>query len=296
MTRQILGIALLALALGACSQQTDDSTSDATTAVADSVVADAPLDAQTSAIDPATASAPNAAAGNDAIAAVANEGSVSADDVDSTPSDASLERLTQLPPQDQLPAGRWQVGRHYQPIVPAQPTSVAPGKVEVVEVFWYGCNHCFALDPFLESWKQKKPDFIEFVRVPVTWAAWHKSHARLFYALQALKRDDLHAKVFAATQAGGSLQAQESEDAMLKAQIAFMKANGVSEEDFRREVSGFFVSTAVQRAEQTVRRFKVEGVPFMVVAGKYSTDVGSAGGQTQLTQLLTDLATSEKRR
>ena len=58
-------------------------------------------------------------------------------------------------------------GANYRKVVPAQPTTVAPGKVEVVEVFWYGCGHCFTLDPALESWRNKgKAPYVEFVRVP----------------------------------------------------------------------------------------------------------------------------------
>ena len=54
----------------------------------------------------------------------------------------------------QLPGGKWKAGLNYTPIVPAQPTSVGPDKIEVVEVFWYGCPHCFDLEPFIQSWLQ----------------------------------------------------------------------------------------------------------------------------------------------
>jgi thiol:disulfide interchange protein DsbA len=48
---------------------------------------------------------------------------------------------------------KWQQGRHYRSVVPQLPTTVAPGKVEVIEIFWYGCGACYMLDPYLESWK-----------------------------------------------------------------------------------------------------------------------------------------------
>ena len=70
------------------------------------------------------------------------------------------------------------------------------GKVQVNEVFWYGCGHCYALDPALENWKTSKPDYIEFVRTPVMWGPVHRQHAKIFYTLQALNRADLHAVVF----------------------------------------------------------------------------------------------------
>src|SRR5262249_7243141 len=64
-------------------------------------------------------------------------------------SDLSLERLAALPENAQLPAGRWKPGVNYVPLVPAQPTNVGPGKVEVVEVFWLGCPHCYALESYV---------------------------------------------------------------------------------------------------------------------------------------------------
>ncbi len=85
---------------------------------------------------------------------------------------------------------------NYDPLVPAQPTNVSAGKVEVVEVFWLGCPHCYALEPFIQSWVKSKPAYIEFVRVPVMWGPVHRAHARFFYTLQALNRTDLFEKAF----------------------------------------------------------------------------------------------------
>ena len=65
--------------------------------------------------------------------------------------EVALERLAQMPAQDRLPGGRWQAGKNYTVLVPAQPTNVGPGKIEVIEVFWYGCPHCYELDTYLES-------------------------------------------------------------------------------------------------------------------------------------------------
>jgi thiol:disulfide interchange protein DsbA len=210
--------------------------------------------------------------------------------------DRALERLTQLPAQDQLPGGKWQVGKNYTALVPAQPTSVGPGRVEVVEVFWYGCGHCYQLEPFLESWQKNKAAYIDFVRVPVTWSPQHKGHARLYYTLQALKRDDLHAKVFDAIHRGGRMLVGNDDASTLKEQVAWAKSQGIDEAAFTKEWNGFTVTTSLQRAEQLVRRYRVEGVPFVVVNGKYTTDVGAAGGQSQLVALINDLAAAEKRR
>ena len=213
--------------------------------------------------------------------------------------DASAEpsRLAQaLPTQTSLAGGKWQAGKNYTLISPAQPTSVGPGKVEVIEVFWYGCSHCYELDPYLESWKKNKPAYVEFVRLPVIWGPGHKLHARLFYTLQVLgKLDALHSKVFDTIHRGGNMLLGQDEDATFKMQLAWAEANGINGADFKREYNGFAVNTALQRAEQLTKRYRVAGVPFMIVNGRYSTDVGAAGGHSQLLTLLNDLAASEKR-
>ena len=68
------------------------------------------------------------------------------------------------------PASRFQEGVHYRRLSPTQPTNVSPGQVEVVEVFWYGCAACFAIEPKLESWRVKnKPAYAVFERIPATW-------------------------------------------------------------------------------------------------------------------------------
>src|SRR5579862_1764336 len=123
------------------------------------------------------------------------------DDPRAARGDSGLERLAQLPADAQLPAGKWKPGVNYDPLVPAQPTTVGPGKVEVVEVFWLGCPHCEALEPFLQSWLKNKPGYIEFVRVPVMWGPAHRAHAHLFYTIAALNRTDLVQKAFDTIQA-----------------------------------------------------------------------------------------------
>jgi len=230
-----------------------------------------------------------------AAAAKAQEGADKGADADR--GEAALERVAALPPEGQLPAGKWVAGTNYKPIVPAQPTDAAPGKVEVVEVFWYGCPHCYALDPYLESWRKNKAAYIEFTRVPVMWGATHRAHAKLFYTLQALgKLDQLHSKVFEEIHEAHNPLVGADDAETQKLQVAFAKANGISEADFLKAYDSFTVQTNLQKADDLGRRYKVEGVPTLVVNGKYQTDVGLAGSQANLIQLISDLAASEKRR
>jgi thiol:disulfide interchange protein DsbA len=215
------------------------------------------------------------------------------DDPRAARGDPGLERLAQLPADQQLPAGKWKAGVNYDPLVPAQPTTVGPGKVEVVEVFWLGCPHCAALEPFLQSWLKNKPAYIDFVRVPVMWGPAHRAHAHLFYTIAALNRQDLVQKAFDAIQNQHEMLFASSEDETLKAQVAWAKENGVSADDYTKAYNSFSVNSNLQRAEQLTQRYHVEGVPLIVVNGKYTTDVAKANGQSNLIALIDDLAAGE---
>ena len=215
------------------------------------------------------------------------------DDPRAARGDSGLERLAQLPADQQLPGGKWKPGVNYDPLVPAQPTTVGPGKVEVVEVFWLGCPHCAALEPYIQSWLKNKPAYIDFVRVPVMWGPAHRAHAHLFYTIVALNRQDLVQKAFDAIQNQHQNLFGPSEDDTLKAQLAWAKENGVSADDYMKAYNSFSVNSNLQRAEQLTQRYHVEGVPLMVINGKYTTDVAKANGQSNLIALIDDLAATE---
>lgn len=194
--------------------------------------------------------------------------------------------------------GKWVDGQNYTSLVPAQPTGVAANKVEVVEVFWYGCGHCFHLDPTLEDWRKKgKPGYVEFGRVPVMWNDTTRAHARLFYTLMALgKLEQLHTDVFREIHVNNNFLAAQDPAETERLQRAFLKSKGISDADFDKTYRSFSVEQWLQKAEQLTRRYKVTGVPFMVVNGKYTADVGTAGGEPQLITLIDDLAASERKR
>ncbi len=180
-------------------------------------------------------------------------------------------------------------GANYSKVVPAQPTTVGPGEVEVVEVFWYGCGHCFALDPAIESWrKQGKPGYVQFVRIPAMWNDTTRMHARLFYTAEALgKLDELHSDIFREINVKGN-------GLNTVANItAFFRERGVSPDDFQKAFSSFAVENKLQRADFLNRRYRIESVPTVIVNGKYRTDVGMAGGEPQLFKLIGELSASE---
>jgi thiol:disulfide interchange protein DsbA len=192
--------------------------------------------------------------------------------------------------------GKWQAGTNYTPVDKTIAVSAPEGKVAVAEVFWYGCGHCFALDPALEGWDSTKPDFIAFSRVPVVWGPVHQQHARLYYTLQALGRHDLHAKVFDAIHRGGNLLAARTDEAARAVHLAFFKDHGVPEDDFAAAYDSDAVGDRVKAARELTDTLPVASVPLLMVNGKYTTSVGQAGGERELLQLLGDLAAHEKER
>src|ERR1035438_4738955 len=191
----------------------------------------------------------------------------------------------------------WQEGVNYTRLVPAQPTAVAAGQVEVLEFFWYACPHCYAIDPLVESWKKTKPAYISFSRVHVTWSEGHRSLARLYYTLESLgKLDQLHSEIFKEIHVNGNpLVASDANDvaASERLQAAYVKKFGISEQDFKKAYHSFSVETALQRADQVVQRYRIDGVPTFVINGKFVADVRTAGAPERLISLVDDLAAQE---
>jgi thiol:disulfide interchange protein DsbA len=213
----------------------------------------------------------------------------------STRADTLLAAAVMEPPPET--ATRWQKGVNYKLLSPVQPTSAPPDKVEVVYIFWYACPHCSVLDPHLESWKQKKASYIEYTRLPVMWGPVHQAHARLFYTLVALgKIEELHSAVFQEIQGNKNMLVGASPAETEKLQVDFARRHGIAEVDFRKAYTSFVVDNSLRRADELTRRYRVAGVPFVVINGKYTTDVSMAGGQNQLVALINDLAAQEHKK
>ncbi len=193
-------------------------------------------------------------------------------------------------------ADKWRPGEHYALLENPQPPSVSSGKVEINEFFWYSCSHCYALDPVLEEWNGRKAAYIEFVRTPVVWGGpSDRQFARLYYILQALRRPELHSKVFDAIHLQGVTLFGPDETKVRAQQAAFLGLFGITPAQFDAAYDSMSVVTNLRRAEQATRDFKVANVPTLIINGKFSTSVGQAGGEAQLLTLLDELAASEKR-
>ena len=199
--------------------------------------------------------------------------------------------LAEATPESSLPPQleRFQPGTHYRVMTPVQPTSVAPGKVEVLEIFWYGCPHCYTLEPHIQEWiSSEMPSNAEFVRIPATLNRSWQVHARAYYTAEALGRiDEMHEGFFKAVNVDRN--PLNTEDKL----IEFFGNYGVSKQEFLEAFNSFAVQTKLRRADSLVRRYRITGVPAMVVNGKYVTGADMAGGIPQLFEVVEFLVEKE---
>ena len=198
-----------------------------------------------------------------------------------------------FPTSAETPATGWKSGINYDVIEPRQPTRAAPPRIEVVEAFWYSCPHCNALEPDINRWLQKKPEYIQFVRIPVTWNPQRRADARLYYVLTALHRQDLHQDVFDTIHVRKQSLYGKSDAETYELQLEFAQEHGIAKKDFLAAYNSEFVEKSLEDADRLTRAYRIAGVPSMVVNGRYSTDLDKAGSTKNLFAIVDSLARSE---
>jgi thiol:disulfide interchange protein DsbA len=176
---------------------------------------------------------------------------------------------------------------HYESVVPSQPTSTGK-KVEVVEMFWYGCPHCNALEPYVNRWLKKIPANAEFVRMPAIFRPQWEQHARAYYTAEILGvLDKIHHAMFEAIH-------DKKQKINTEAEIKqFFIAHGVSEKDFDRVFRSFAVEAKIRRAKDMSERYGIRGVPALIVNGKYRTSAQQAGGNAKIFRVVNFLVEKE---
>ena len=172
-------------------------------------------------------------------------------------------------------------GTHYVKL--AQPVPVPPGKIEVIEFFWYGCPHCNAFEPLLETWIPKLPADVAFRRVPVAFREEpFPSHQKIFYALEAMGlRPSMHRKVFYAIH-GERQRLDKPADIQ-----AFMVKHNIDGEKFMENFNSFTTQTKVRQATKLAADYKIDGVPTLGVQGRYFTS-GTLAGSPQAALAVAD--------
>jgi thiol:disulfide interchange protein DsbA len=185
-------------------------------------------------------------------------------------------------------AAPFQPGRHYTVLAPAQPTSTDTGKVEVAEVFQFGCGACYGFEPHIQTWLARKADYVNFVRIPAIWNPIGMVHARAFYAAEALgKTEEIDGPFFAEFHTNRNALDTEAKLAELFAK------HGVDAATFKSAFNSFAVNAKLKRAEELVKRYGVNGTPTMVVNGKFVVTGDNAGSYANWFAIIDDLAARE---
>jgi len=189
---------------------------------------------------------------------------------------------------------KFKEGTHFARMVPTQPTVGGADKIEVAEVFWYGCNHCYDFETYVSRWLDEKPANVRFVRIPAVWNPLVKLHAQLYYTEEVLVKngkienpEQFRAAVFAEYHRRGNRMASES------AIQAVFERHDVSAEDFTNTWNSFEVAQKLRVAQDLARRYSIASVPTIVVNGKYRTGATEAGGYPPLMDLIDELIARE---
>lgn len=158
---------------------------------------------------------------------------------------------------------------------PPQPTE-GGGKIEVVEFFWYGCPHCYHLEPALNAWLKNAPKDVVFKRIPAVPSASWEPLASVYYTLEAMGLlDKYHSKVFDAIHKDNENLGNKN------VREKWLAKNGIDAKKYEEMEKSFSVVSKVQRAKQLTQAYKVDGVPRIVVNGRYYTSPDQAGGADQ---------------
>jgi thiol:disulfide interchange protein DsbA len=193
-------------------------------------------------------------------------------------------------------ADPYQLNKQYVEVNQAVPPADLK-KVKVEEFFWFGCPHCRAFEPSIEGWLKKKPDYVNFERVPNSLGRpMGELHQRAFYVAQVLGVED---KIVGPMFDG--LQKVEEGDTALTTpadiDALFVKVAGVKPGSVSAMLDNFAVDGKVQQADQLAMGYGVTGTPTVVVDGRWLTDLGKAGGDDGLikvVQFLCDKARKER--
>jgi len=182
----------------------------------------------------------------------------------------------------------FQEGRHYWRYKNAIPVETGK-KIEVIEFFSYGCPHCANLEPFLAPWAKKLPPEVQFRRVPVLFQTPWINLAKIHYTLETMGVEEKHSQAV--------FDALHRDHIALNQEAAFLDwatKRGMERDKVAGIYNSFSVNSSVSRARSQGATYNVQGVPLIVVDGKYASDVEKAGGNEQLLRVVEALIAKAK--
>lgn len=182
----------------------------------------------------------------------------------------------------------WVAGEHYR-VLDNPVRTASDNGVEVAEVFWYGCPHCYNFKPLAEAWEAEAPDYINYVKLPAALGRSWEPHAYAFYALEAMgELDRVHDALFDAL--AGERRPLNTPEALAD----FVAGYGVDAEKFLENYNSFGVRARVQQAQAKIRGARITGTPTMLVDGKYVVSASMAGSHENTLKVVEYLAEKER--
>ena len=179
-------------------------------------------------------------------------------------------------------------GKEYKKVPNPQATQTGKN-IEVLEIFWYGCSHCYHLESSLQAWKKALPSDVTFRTTPAAWNMMMVQHAKVFFATEQMGLlPKLHDSIFDALHKEGANLHQEDDV------LAWMGKHGVDTAKFKTYYNSFSVSNLANRAQSTASQYGAEGVPVLVINGKWLTAPSMAGGEQQALQVADYLIAKER--
>ena len=179
-------------------------------------------------------------------------------------------------------------GEHY--VVLNTPVATRdPGKIEVVEMFSYGCPHCYEFEPLIAQWAKQQDSDVDFWDFPAVWNPSMKLFAKAFYAAHELKvADRIHLPLFSAIVIDQKNLSNESKLG------DFFAEQGINKKAFRKAFNLETVEDQAQQAQLRVINYKPVGVPEIIVNGKYRVDRMHAGGYSGMLAVVDFLVNTER--
>lgn len=189
----------------------------------------------------------------------------------------------------------WKEGTHYKSL-PVPIKTADPTKLEVLEIFWYGCPHCYEFNNnHLKKWEKSLPADVSFTLMPATFRGWTE-HAKVFYAAEFLGlQADMHQELF------DTIQGNQKKYKTVESLKPLFIKRGVDSDKFDKlfETGGFRkisqVDQAVEKASKTVESVKISGVPALIVNGKYKVGVRDAGSLANMLKVTDFLLEKERK-
>jgi len=180
----------------------------------------------------------------------------------------------------------------YSELNPPQPVDTDGKKIEVVEFFWYGCPHCYNLEPLLENWVKKLPPDVQFRPIPAVFNERWALDASIYYTFEALGvLPKLHRPFF------DSIHRDHLRTDDQAAMTEWLQKHGVEPKKFYETMKSFSVQSKTRRAAQLSVAYKIDGTPAMAVQGRYTVSAdqgGSREGMLETVSFLVNLVRKGK--